>query len=63
MTWQRPSGEICPKCGNMMLEKGNGLCVPTAPVDIWLKNKKTVNACQSNDFVIILSHGGQVYGY
>lgn len=25
MTWQKPSGEICPKCGNMMLEKGNKL--------------------------------------
>lgn len=25
MTWQKPSGEICPKCGNMMLEKGSKL--------------------------------------
>ena len=23
MTWQKPSKEICPKCGNMLLEKGN----------------------------------------
>lgn len=31
MTWQRPSGEICPKCGNMMLEKGNRLvCADSA---------------------------------
>ncbi len=25
MTWQRPSDELCPKCGNMLLEKGNKL--------------------------------------
>ena len=25
MTWQRPSNEICPKCGKMLLEKGNKL--------------------------------------
>lgn len=25
MTWQRPSSERCPKCGNMLLEKGNKL--------------------------------------
>ncbi|MBO4394840.1 MAG: type I DNA topoisomerase, partial [Eubacterium sp.] len=25
MTWQRPSGKICPKCGNMLLHKGNKL--------------------------------------
>ena len=25
MTWQKPSKEICPKCGNMLLEKGNKL--------------------------------------
>lgn len=25
MTWQRPSNELCPKCGNMLLEKGNKL--------------------------------------
>lgn len=25
MTWQKPSGELCPNCGNMMLEKGNKL--------------------------------------
>lgn len=31
MTWQRPSGEICPKCGNMMLEKGSRLvCADSA---------------------------------
>lgn len=25
MTWQKPSAEKCPKCGNMLLEKGNKL--------------------------------------
>ncbi|MDR0220777.1 MAG: type I DNA topoisomerase [Lachnospiraceae bacterium] len=25
MVWQRPSGEKCPKCGNIMLEKGDKL--------------------------------------
>lgn len=25
MTWQRPSDKRCPKCGNMLLEKGNKL--------------------------------------
>lgn len=31
MTWQKPSGEICPKCGNMMLEKGSRLvCADSA---------------------------------
>lgn len=25
MVWQRPSGKICPKCGNLLLEKGNKL--------------------------------------
>ena len=25
MTWQKPSKEICPKCGNMLLEKGSTL--------------------------------------
>lgn len=25
MTWQKPSSEKCPKCGNMLLEKGNKL--------------------------------------
>lgn len=25
MTWQKPSGQICPECGSMMLEKGNRL--------------------------------------
>ena len=25
MSWQKPSKEICPKCGNMLLEKGNKL--------------------------------------
>ncbi len=25
MVWQRPSGEKCPKCGSMLLEKGNKL--------------------------------------
>lgn len=25
MTWQRPSGQICPDCGSMMLEKGSKL--------------------------------------
>ena len=31
MTWQKPSKEICPKCGNMLLEKGNKLvCTDSA---------------------------------
>ena len=31
MTWQKPSKEICPKCGNMLLEKGNKLvCADSA---------------------------------
>jgi DNA topoisomerase-1 len=31
MTWQKPSSEICPRCGNMLLEKGNKLmCADTA---------------------------------
>jgi len=25
MVWQKPSGEVCPKCGNALLEKGNRL--------------------------------------
>ena len=25
MVWQKPSGKICPKCGQMLLEKGNKL--------------------------------------
>lgn len=25
MTWQKPSGKLCPKCGKMLLEKGNML--------------------------------------
>ncbi len=25
MVWQRPSGKICPKCGNALLERGNKL--------------------------------------
>lgn len=25
MTWQKPSDKVCPKCGNMLLEKGNKL--------------------------------------
>jgi len=25
MVWQKPSGEACPKCGSMLLEKGNKL--------------------------------------
>ncbi|MBO5336017.1 MAG: type I DNA topoisomerase [Lachnospiraceae bacterium] len=25
MVWQKPSGEVCPKCGSMLLEKGNKL--------------------------------------
>ena len=31
MTWQKPSKEICPNCGNMLLEKGNKLvCAESA---------------------------------
>ena len=31
MTWQKPSKEICPKCGNMLLEKGSKLvCADSA---------------------------------
>lgn len=31
MTWQRPSDKLCPKCGNMLLEKGNKLvCADTS---------------------------------
>ncbi len=31
MTWQRPSDQCCPKCGNMLLEKGNKLvCADTS---------------------------------
>ena len=31
MTWQKPSKEICQKCGNMLLEKGNKLvCADSA---------------------------------
>lgn len=31
MTWQKPSGKVCPKCGNMLLEKGSNLvCADTA---------------------------------
>ena len=31
MTWQKPSKENCPKCGNMLLEKGNKLvCADSA---------------------------------
>lgn len=31
MTWQKPSDKLCPKCGNMLLEKGNKLvCADTS---------------------------------
>jgi len=26
MVWQRPSGKNCPKCGNVLIQKGNKLC-------------------------------------
>ena len=26
MSWQKPSGKKCPKCGNYMIEKGNKNC-------------------------------------
>lgn len=50
MTWQRPSDQRCPKCGNMLLEKGSKLvCADTScgfkkekePVAAEEKNKKT----------------------
>ena len=25
MVWQRPSGKLCPRCGSMLLERGNKL--------------------------------------
>lgn len=41
MTWQKPSGEICPKCGNMMLEKGSRLvCADRACGYLVEKQKK-----------------------
>lgn len=44
MTWQKPSKEICPKCGNMLLEKGNKLvCADSACGYIVEKQKD--NAC------------------
>ena len=31
MTWQKPSDKLCPKCGNMLLERGNKLvCMDNA---------------------------------
>lgn len=43
MTWQKPSKEICPKCGNMLLEKGNKLvCADSACGYIVEKQKDNV---------------------
>ena len=28
MSWQKPSGKLCPKCGTMLVEKGNKLVCP-----------------------------------
>ena len=39
MVWQKPSGELCPKCGNMLLEKGNKLVCPDEKCG-FVKNKE-----------------------
>lgn len=40
MTWQKPSKEICPKCGSMLLEKGNKLvCADSSCGTIMEKQK------------------------
>ena len=38
MVWQKPSGEKCPQCGSMLLEKGNKLVCPDEKCG-YVKNK------------------------
>ena len=40
MSWQRPSGEKCPDCGNVLLEKGNKLVCMDAQCG-FVKNNKS----------------------
>lgn len=40
MSWQRPSGEKCPDCGNILLEKGNKLVCMDAQCG-FVKNNKS----------------------
>ena len=40
MSWQRPSGEKCPNCGNVLLEKGNKLVCMDAQCG-FVKNNKS----------------------
>ncbi len=40
MSWQRPSGEKCPKCGSLLLEKGNKLVCMNEECGNILDNKR-----------------------
>jgi len=45
MVWQKPSGEICSKCGEIMLEKGNKLvCANEGCGNIVEKSKDSANS-------------------
>ena len=40
MVWQKPSGEKCPRCGKLLLEKGNKLVCMDEQCG-YVKNKPT----------------------
>jgi len=40
MVWQKPSGEKCPSCGKLLLEKGNKLVCMDEQCG-YVKNKPT----------------------
>ena len=42
MVWQKPSGESCPDCGEMLLEKGNKLVCPDSHCG-YVKNKEKIS--------------------
>ncbi len=39
MSWQKPSGKLCPKCGSMLVEKGNKLVCPSESCN-YIENKE-----------------------
>lgn len=42
MTWQKPSKEKCPKCGDILLEKGKRLICKNAECDFILSKKESI---------------------
>lgn len=42
MVWQKPSGERCPECGSMLLERGNKLVCPDEHCG-YVKNKEKIS--------------------